>query len=68
MSNLEKAIIREISRIYAQSGKLLVDSLAETYRDMYYMTGWAIEMELAGAQLTWELLNPDDQASGAGPD
>lgn len=59
LSNLEKMIIREINRIYAQNTKLLIDSLAETYQEMYYMTGWAIEMELAGAQLTWGFLKPE---------
>lgn len=59
LHNLEMFIQQEITRMARESENILLDSLSSLYRDMYYMTGWAIESELAGVQLAWGVINPD---------
>ncbi|SFJ83094.1 phage putative head morphogenesis protein, SPP1 gp7 family [Thermoflavimicrobium dichotomicum] len=55
LRNLEIFILNEINRIYRNNQSTLYDSLSE----MYNMTGWAIEMEIGGAQMAWGVINPD---------
>lgn len=59
LRNLELLIYQLIQQIYQNNQTTIYDMLAETYRETYYMTGWAIEMELGGAQLAWGIINSD---------
>lgn len=59
LRNLETAISQEINRIYQNNVTTIYDALSETYQEMYYMTGWAIEMEIGAAQLAWGVISPD---------
>lgn len=59
LANLQFQIEQELTRLYRANRDTLLERLQELYRTMYYMTGWAIEKELGGAQLAWGLLNPD---------
>jgi SPP1 gp7 family putative phage head morphogenesis protein len=59
LRNLEMLIVQLIQQLYQNAQKTLYDSLVEVYRHAYHMTGWAIEMELGGAQLAWGVINPD---------
>ena len=59
LANILFQIEQEMTRLYQSNRDTLLERLQAIYRDMYYMTGWAIEQELGGAQLAWGLLNPE---------
>lgn len=59
LRNLELLILQLINQIYKSNQTTLYTLLSQLYQESYYATGWAIEMELGGAQMAWGVIHPD---------
>src|SRR5690606_31292251 len=59
LRQLQVQIEQIIAEMYAKNQPRVIGTLGEAYKESYYMTGWAIDMEVDDAQLVWGILNPD---------
>jgi SPP1 gp7 family putative phage head morphogenesis protein len=54
---LEIFIRQNLSEVYRKNAVILNQALEEMYRESYYMTAWAVDMNV-GVLLSWGVLNP----------
>lgn len=45
LSKLERDILKDVTKLYDDDGKLLRETLTEVYNQSYYRTAWALESE-----------------------